>query len=468
MRTRLFALSLLAATALAMPASVAVAQQDTAQCATVTVSRATEADIPALLADAACYARAMVSAANSQKLRLDKAAELTRPKPAPMPSPSPSPSPSPTPAPTPTHDHTPPPVAGWVPSPSIEGAPGLVASFPVSQGLKPSWGTGAIPKLYGGGEGAFRFTCGAEGQLRYDDPLVLWNQFGKAHLHLFWGPTTVDAATTMATLGAMVGNSTCNYGQYTLNRSSYWAPALLDDAGMVRNADWIAVYYKRPMASSPRCTQGSATFQGACVGLPNQIRYVFGWDQFKPDAPVQGASWYCTGTGSTHYKDLDAVFGAGCKAGDTLVADMAAPNCWDGKFLDAPDHRSHTAYASYGQTGTLRCPATHPYVIPQNESKIAWTVTADMYDAATKRSRLRLASDAMKAGAKPGETLHSDYMEQWVAEAKQMWLDGCIDKGLDCSGGDLGNGLQLIGASQPSYGWTAPTARRSAPQRPAA
>ncbi len=86
-----------------------------------------------------------------------------------------------------------------------------------------------------------------------------------------------------------------------------------------------------------------------------------------------------------------------------------------------------------------------------------------MYDDSTKRSRVRLASDHMKAGAKPGETLHSDYMERWVEEAKRMWLDGCIDKGLDCSGADLGNGMQLVGAGQPSYGWAAPQPRRAPP-----
>ena len=59
----------------------------------------------------------------------------------------------------------------------------------------------------------------------------------------------------------------------------------------------------------------------------------------------------------------------------------------------------------------------------------------------------------------PGETLHGDYMEQWVGEAKQMWLDHCINRGLDCSGGDLGNGLQLAGASIPSYGWVNPNPR---------
>ena len=65
----------------------------------------------------------------------------------------------------------------------------------------------------------------------------------------------------------------------------------------------------------------------------------------------------------------------------------------------------------------------------------------------------------MKPNAKPGETLHSDYMEQWVAAAKKMWEDNCINKGLDCSGGDFGNGLQMFGASQPSYGWVNPNPR---------
>lgn len=367
---------------------------------------------------------------------------------------------TPAPAPSPTASAADP-LSGYVPSPTLAGAQSLMATFPVEDGLRPAWGTGAIPKLYGGEQGAFRFTCGGEGPLRYDDPLVKAGKPGASHLHLFWGPTNIDANTTMESLAASVGNSNCNYGSKTLNRSAYWAPALLDSGGFVRNADWIAVYYKRAMASSPRCTSGSSTFQGTCLGLPNQIRMVWGWDQSRPDAPVKGASWYCTGGTGKHFNNLDDVFNSGCKVGDTLVANVIAPDCWDGKYLDTPDHRSHMAYGSYGSWGYPKCPSTHPYVIPQNESKIAWTVTADMYETigGVVRSRLRLSSDHMKPGAKPGETLHSDYMEQWVQEAKQMWEDHCINKGLNCSGGDLGNGLQLIGASEPAYGWANPSAK---------
>lgn len=72
----------------------AFAQQDITKCATVTVSRATPADIPALIADAECFNSAVKSAANSETLRLKKARELAQqinPDPAPTPTPEPPP-----------------------------------------------------------------------------------------------------------------------------------------------------------------------------------------------------------------------------------------------------------------------------------------------------------------------------------------------------------------------------------------
>ena len=62
-------------------------------------------------------------------------------------------------------------------------------------------------------------------------------------------------------------------------------------------------------------------------------------------------------------------------------------------------------------------------------------------------SRVKLSSDDMLPGGRPGETLHADYIESWVGAAKKIWMDNCIEKALSCSGGDVGNGKQLIGAS---------------------
>lgn len=375
-----------------------------------------------------------------------------------VPTPTPAPTATPTPTPAPTASP-----AGYIVTKTLAGAEDLLASFDLSLGLQPSWGTGAIPGLYDAEEGAFRFTCAGDGKLAKDDPVVYFNQPGASHLHQVWGSAAFDARTTPADLARETGTN-CNSTPYSLNRSSYWMPALIHEGGDVVRPDLVTVYYKRKTASSSYCDPASPKFMGTCVGLPSQIRFVFGWDASKPTATVQGASWYCTGGTGAHFRDLDAVFGSGCKAGDTLVANTMAPNCWDGKHLDSPDHRSHMAYVEYGSDGMARCPATHRYLIPQEENKAMYTVTDDMIGTrsdGSKYSRVRLASDAMLAGAKPGATLHADYMEAWVTAAKKIWMDHCIDKALNCSGGDLGNGKQLIGAGMPAYGWRIPNARVS-------
>lgn len=357
------------------------------------------------------------------------------------------------------------PPSGWIDSPTINGVADFVQPFAVDLGLGKSWGTGAIPpKESGGGVepdgsvGAFRFTCDGDGQLNRDDMLVYPNQPAKAHGHYYWGNLLTNSDPDEARLKTAKTN--CNKGPYPLNLSSYWMPWLEDDQGNVRLADLISGYYKRPSLGSAGCTGPKA--EGICVGLPNRIRYVVGWDATKPDElpPINRAYWYCTkGTGK-HYSNLDDLFNSGCTPGSQMIGDTTGYPCWDGKHLDSPDHRSHMALASYGWWGYPKCPDTHPYRLPTQENKPTWTVTEDMIGTrpdGTKYSRVRLSSDHLKANAKPGETLHADYEELWDARAKAMWVGNCVDKGLNCSGGDLGNGKQLSGASQPKYGWINPT-----------
>jgi hypothetical protein len=353
-----------------------------------------------------------------------------------------------------------------VPSSSGELAPDLKADFSIAKGLRVAWGTGAKPGSNDPHEGAFRFICGGDGKLAYDDPVVYPGQPGASHLHLAWGNADFSAATTPESLAASAATN-CNATPFSLNRSLYWMPALVHDSGEVIRPNLVAVYYKRKTASSPFCNPGAREFVGICTGLPNQIRFIFGWDMSRPMSKVQGASWYCTGGTGRHYDNLDAIFASGCKPGDTLVANTVGQNCWDGRNLDSPDHRSHMAYADYRRgDGLMRCPSSHPFFIPQEENKAEFTVTADMIGS-DGRSRIRLASDRMLRGAKPGQTLHADYMEAWVAQAKALWLTHCIDKGLSCSGGEMGNGTQLVGAGMPSYGMTIPKARVKAPPEPA-
>jgi hypothetical protein len=60
----------------------------------------------------------------------------------------------------------------------------------------------------------------------------------------------------------------------------------------------------------------------------------------------------------------------------------------------------------------------------------------------------------MVANAVPGSTWHMDYWEAWSPEVKATWHKYCINGHETCAGGDLGNGTQIIGASEPPGGWT--------------
>ena len=47
------------------------------------------------------------------------------------------------------------------------------------------------------------------------------------------------------------------------------------------------------------------------------------------------------------------------------------------------------------------------------------------------------------APKRPGTTMHADWFGAWDDDVMKMWNGNCIDKLLNCSGGDLGNGKQL-------------------------
>ena len=79
----------------------------------------------------------------------------------------------------------------------------------------------------------------------------------------------------------------------------------------------------------------------------------------------------------------------------------------------------------------------------------AWyTVVSDLnrsggWDGGT--SGWHLASDEMPGMAtmRPGSTFHADWFGAWDDEVMKMWVDNCINKLLNCSGGDLCNGRQM-------------------------
>ena len=291
--------------------------------------------------------------------------------------------------------------------------------------------------------GAFRFICNAS-HLSYDDPIVYPGQPGKSHLHQFFGNTGTDAYSTYSSLRT-TGSSTCNS---PLNRSAYWMPAMLNDKAQVIKPDYISIYYKRRPKSDPMCKLIGA---GGCVDLPRGLRFVFGYNMLNPAATPTGAAYFnCQGTGaiSGHYNTLPTAQ-KNCPVTAQLGAIISAPECWDGKNLDSADHRSHVAYSAYIGQSYAQCPATHPYVIP-TFTMGAW------YSQGLVAEPWHLSSDEMPGMTMtPGSTLHADWFGGWDSTVMSMWASNCVDKLLNCSGGDLGNGKQLKMYS--GFTWTATT-----------
>jgi hypothetical protein len=342
---------------------------------------------------------------------------------------SPTPTPSATPAtPTPvasqpaaTPASTPAPAAG-----SMSSVPTPIASnFDVNSGLVASWGNGAIPDTAAPDVvGAFRFTCRPSHEAS-DDPLVYPGQPGKSHLHEFFGNTAVNANTTYTTLRT-TGESTCGN---KVNRSGYWQPAMVSASGTVLKPDEWAIYYKRAPAGSPECLRRATS----CVPIPTGIRFIYGYDMLTGTPSTGSLFWKCVSTNADSPTMAGAL--ANCPNGSQLEARIEAPDCWDGVNVDSPNHRSHVAYGNY-DIGFYKCPSTHPVNIPQFTLGSLWAVT----DA------LRTASLSSDMGMPQGSSFHADYFEGWDPGVKAMWEANCINKLLNCSGGDLGYGLQIMGA----------------------
>ena len=283
--------------------------------------------------------------------------------------------------------------------------------------------------------GAFRFLCVPSHNL-YDDPVVFPGRPGASHLHTFFGNTEANAHSTFESLRT-TGDGSCSGGP--LNRSAYWHPAMMNGAGKVVMPDYVTVYYKRRPKSDPYCqVQGKE-----CVGLPRGLRMVFGYNMnLPPDDPKQmHPHWMCDG-GFANGGQVEhaTIGGANCPVGQRVGSGFSTPDCWDGINLDSPDHRSHLAYAGYGDTGIYKCPTTHPYVIPAFTMKAWWS-----HDDADNMNDWYLSSDRMEGHPvyPSGSTLHSDWFGAWDDDIMAEWMENAIDKFMNCSDGTMGSGRQL-------------------------
>jgi hypothetical protein len=324
-------------------------------------------------------------------------------------------------------------------------------------------GTAAIPSVGGTNEpGAFRFICGPS-HLAYNDPIVFPGKAGASHLHHFFGNTMADANSTYDSLRT-TGMSTCGS---PVNRSAYWVPAMMNGKGKVVNPELISIYYKQLPNDHPDCFKNGLK---GCRPLPRGLRYVFGYNSktgtgFWGSGADDHGFFSCVpkddknitpGTIGGHRPNIIATAKTCPVGGNQLEMMIHSPECWDGVNLDSADHRSHVAYKYDPHTdGIFRCPDTHPYLLPTFSIAVFYDVTAEMHadlntDGTWKGTQngWHLSSDEM-SNSIPGSTAHADWFGAWDEDVMAMWHNNCINKRLNCAGGNLGNGYGIKGASQP-------------------
>lgn len=288
-----------------------------------------------------------------------------------------------------------------------------------------------FPEASGDGTGDFRTVC-MFSHMAFDDPIVLPGQPGKSHLHTFAGNTGTNANSTAASI-ASTGNSTCRGG--TINRSSYWQPAVIDTLdGTPIVPDSMIAYYK---------TGYNQVTPAEMRELPSGLRMVAG--DSKGSAPV---AWgptqvVCSGPAGD-VSGVDGAFPASCPVGSVLWAKVTFPQCWDGQNLDSPDHRSHMAYGNTDGAAAanggpkLGCPTTHPVGLPAITISFLYTVK----DAAAVK-RWRFASDVYDKALPAGYSLHADYFEGWKPEVVKVWTADCLVAAKDCQAHMLGDGRTM-------------------------
>jgi hypothetical protein len=231
-----------------------------------------------------------------------------------------------------------------------------------------------------------------------DDPIVYPGQPGRSHSHTFFGNRSTDAFSTVKSLRAAA--TTCKHRDDT---AAYWIPTLFLDGKAVRPAS-VGVYHR--MKSKGRIQSfppGLKMIAGnAGADRPQSERITF-WTCWMHSGPFRSVPT-CPGKGAS----------GGLRTGVPAVLTLHVnfPECWDGKHLDSPDHRSHMAYGP--STGT--CPRSHPIQLPAISLYIAYPIKggpgvelssggrysahADFINAWNQRALRRVVASCSRPGAK--------------------------------------------------------------------
>jgi hypothetical protein len=273
--------------------------------------------------------------------------------------------------------------------------------------------------------GAFRIPCSFS-HMSFDDPIVYPGVPGAAHLHTFFGNTATSATSTADSIRTS-GSSTCLGG--TINRSAYWVPTMIDTAsGKPIVPDVAGIYYKQGYTLNPPTI---------IQPLPAGLRMIAG-DPTNSSPGSQVALFKCIG-GPNNSNDHYGSSIPNCDAGAQVYQVIVFPQCWDGKNLDSPDHKSHMSYVVVAPGGSgYACPSSHPVALPEITFNVIYTVQTPNAALAW-----RLSSDTYDRSLPAGYSSHADWFNGWEKPISDAWATGCVQARRDCHAHLIGDGRMM-------------------------
>jgi hypothetical protein len=234
-----------------------------------------------------------------------------------------------------------------------------------------------------------------------DDPIVRPGLPGASHPHEFFGNTSTNARSSLASL--LAHGTTCTRKADT---AAYWVPALYRNGHVVKPLQ-ASIYYRvrsvdrvHPFPPGLEIVAGNA---GATA--PQSTRIVF-WNCVYPTGPLEPSASIpeCSRRRERMVRRPSAGY---------VRLNVNFPDCWDGKRLDSPDHRSHMAYSS-----GLRCPASHPVKVPSLRLTVAYPIRGG--------AGLTLASGGLDSG-------HADFFNAWKQAELNRLVKQCAAEKKRCS-----------------------------------
>ena len=227
-----------------------------------------------------------------------------------------------------------------------------------------------------------------------DDPIVLPGMPGASHQHTFFGPK-IDAFSTAEKI--IDAPNTCNAPG---DKSAYWTPELQKDGKPVAIKS-MRIYYatrvKDPSVVKP---------------FPPGLQMVEG-DAKKQVATPQNAGsnqFWCAGSKEIG-RSADGNWPV-CAPGGNLIFQLVFKDCWDGKNIDSPDHKSHM-----GEPVNGVCTGKYPVAIPN----LSFMVNFDS-----------LGGDGLKLSSGMASSMHGDFMNGWDPAHIGDLVKTCINQNAKC------------------------------------